>query len=442
MFFRHNAPNFSPHRTGSRHRKCISTLSAGRNTFKRRSSLCRKPGDRPCPFRSRFAYLARPKNWRLNRSPIWQRRMQFRERTSAKGPTGPSRNLTMNPCRMLILDDDPMIGTLMHIIAEASGATACLTTEPADFSKALTDWLPTHVCTALDMPTMDGLQVLAELAARGCVAQIIISSGVGERVFARSLGSSSLVSELHHCCQAAGLPTNRLVLELTETAAMDNPVLALELFGLPARAGLPAFHRRRRHGLLLDGATGAAAVLGGEGRPSLRGDGSALRRIAGGHPFDPRSGSQPGPKRGGQRRRGCGGHALSACRGVRGAPRPWATPSAGRCRLRICRHGYSAEYPEALRRKAPAVKLVRQERKKAGSKFLPPRLVLVGARDRIRTGDLRITNALLYQLSYTGLISNICKCRLCAEQPWIIPHTDKPLDTATHAAALAPHTPA
>ncbi len=29
--------------------------------------------------------------------------------------------------------------------------------------------------------------------------------------------------------------------------------------------------------------------------------------------------------------------------------------------------------------------------------------ILSGARDRIRTGDLRITNALLYQLSYTGV---------------------------------------
>ncbi len=29
-------------------------------------------------------------------------------------------------------------------------------------------------------------------------------------------------------------------------------------------------------------------------------------------------------------------------------------------------------------------------------------LILIGADDRNRTGDLRITNALLYQLSYTG----------------------------------------
>jgi EAL domain-containing protein (putative c-di-GMP-specific phosphodiesterase class I) len=283
----------------------------------------------------------------------------------------------MNHCRLLILDDDPMIGTTIQVIAEAWGAAACLTTEPEAFFSALADWKPTHVCTDLSMPTMDGLQVLAELAKRGCTAQIIVSSGVGQRVLdaaarsgaeqglqmggvlpkpftpadlrrllqseappvtvpaplltergfhpdrqaletalarrefivayqpkvncangqlaglealvrwqhpvhgviapdrfiplaeevdcidaltlqvldlalgwfmpwhgacperenltlsvnlsARSLASPSLVAELHHRCQAAGLPPSRLVLELTETAAMDNPVLALEL---------------------------------------------------------------------------------------------------------------------------------------------------------------------------------------------------------------------
>ena len=283
----------------------------------------------------------------------------------------------MNPCRLLILDDDPMIGTTIQVIAESSGAAACLTTEPDAFFRALADWQPTHVCTDLSMPTMDGLQVLTELAKRGCTAQIIISSGVGQRVLdaaarsgaeqglqmggvlpkpftptdlrrllqfeappatapaplranaafhpdqqalelalqrheltvayqpkvhcasghlaglealvrwqhpvhgtigpdrfiqlaedvgligdltlqvldmalgwfvpwraadagresltmsvnlsARSLSSPSLVAELHHRCQAAGLPPSRLVLELTETAAMDNPGLALEL---------------------------------------------------------------------------------------------------------------------------------------------------------------------------------------------------------------------
>ena len=75
-----------------------------------------------------------------------------------------------------------MIDTTIQVIAKACGAEACLPTESEAFFNALTDWQPTHVCTDLDMPTMDGLQVLAALAARGCMAQIIIGSGVGQRV--------------------------------------------------------------------------------------------------------------------------------------------------------------------------------------------------------------------------------------------------------------------
>jgi len=46
---------------------------------------------------------------------------------------------------------------------------------------------------------------------------------------ARSFGNPTLVSQLHARCQAAGMPPDRLIFELTETAAMDDPVLALEL---------------------------------------------------------------------------------------------------------------------------------------------------------------------------------------------------------------------
>ena len=88
----------------------------------------------------------------------------------------------MQSCRLLVLDDDPMIGTTIQLIAETAGATARLCTDPEEFFATVEDWHPTHICTDLNMPTLDGLQVLAELARRGCRAQVIVSSGVGERV--------------------------------------------------------------------------------------------------------------------------------------------------------------------------------------------------------------------------------------------------------------------
>jgi len=95
--------------------------------------------------------------------------------------TQPS-NTPLQDCRLLILDDDPMIGQTIHFIAEAGGAAARLCTDPEDFFAALQSWQPSHICTDLNMPAMDGLQVLAELGQRGCAAQVIVSSGVGQRV--------------------------------------------------------------------------------------------------------------------------------------------------------------------------------------------------------------------------------------------------------------------
>ena len=43
------------------------------------------------------------------------------------------------------------------------------------------------------------------------------------------------------------------------------------------------------------------------------------------------------------------------------------------------------------------------KRKRALAITIPPTPVCIGAGEESRTPDLRITNALLYQLSYTGL---------------------------------------
>lgn len=88
----------------------------------------------------------------------------------------------MPGCRLLILDDDPVIGLTIQLVAEAAGAQARLCTEAPAFFAALAEWRPSHICTDLNMPEMDGLQVLSELARVGCRAHVIVSSGVGRRV--------------------------------------------------------------------------------------------------------------------------------------------------------------------------------------------------------------------------------------------------------------------
>lgn len=79
--------------------------------------------------------------------------------------------------RLLILDDDPLVGMLVESVARLAGVATCLTREADEFYEALDHWQPTHIVLDLTMPGTSGEQVLGELARRGCRARIIVTSG-------------------------------------------------------------------------------------------------------------------------------------------------------------------------------------------------------------------------------------------------------------------------
>ena len=84
--------------------------------------------------------------------------------------------------RLLILDDDPSIGQTMGLIAETVRFDTRFTTDPECFFALVDEWAPTHIALDLVMPRMDGVEVMVQLARRGCGARIIVTSGVGSRV--------------------------------------------------------------------------------------------------------------------------------------------------------------------------------------------------------------------------------------------------------------------
>ncbi|MEX0729422.1 MAG: EAL domain-containing response regulator [Aquisalimonadaceae bacterium] len=84
--------------------------------------------------------------------------------------------------RLLILDDDPLVGDTMQRIAEFAGVAAQFVTDHVEFFQLVEDWQPSHIALDLVMPDMDGVEVMRELERRGCSARIIITSGVGSRV--------------------------------------------------------------------------------------------------------------------------------------------------------------------------------------------------------------------------------------------------------------------
>lgn len=99
----------------------------------------------------------------------------------------------MTECRFLILDDDESIARTVAHIADSGGAQSLVCGGAREFLEQAGSWQPTHLFVDLQMPDMDGVQVLRELASRGCTARIIISSGVGARVLeAAALSANEL----------------------------------------------------------------------------------------------------------------------------------------------------------------------------------------------------------------------------------------------------------
>lgn len=80
--------------------------------------------------------------------------------------------------RVLILDDDAMVGVLIESVARIDGACTRLTEQPAAFIAALANWTPTHLVIDLTLPDISGEDVLRQVAAAGCSARVVISSGV------------------------------------------------------------------------------------------------------------------------------------------------------------------------------------------------------------------------------------------------------------------------
>ncbi|MFN3865969.1 MAG: EAL domain-containing protein [Demequina sp.] len=87
-----------------------------------------------------------------------------------------------HPGRVLIIDDDPLVGQMLRAHVEAAGYEGRLTDDPTAFFEIERQWQPSHVFVDLVMERMDGLAVLDTLAKSGSEAAVVISSGMGARV--------------------------------------------------------------------------------------------------------------------------------------------------------------------------------------------------------------------------------------------------------------------
>ena len=97
----------------------------------------------------------------------------------------------MTANRLLVIDDEPAIGNVITIVARRCGYEVEATTDPAAFLQHVSNWQPTHIIMDLQMPVVDGVELLRCIGDRRCQAKIVIASGVDGRIIdsARRLGT-------------------------------------------------------------------------------------------------------------------------------------------------------------------------------------------------------------------------------------------------------------
>jgi EAL domain-containing protein (putative c-di-GMP-specific phosphodiesterase class I)/AmiR/NasT family two-component response regulator len=112
--------------------------------------------------------------------------------------------------RLLIIDDERAFGEFVAKVARQAGFEASATDNAVDFRRRLDEAVPSVVVMDLQMPGVDGLELLHELGERRCRARIVLVSGEDPRVLdaARRLGNElglSMATPIQKPVRAAAL---------------------------------------------------------------------------------------------------------------------------------------------------------------------------------------------------------------------------------------------
>ena len=100
--------------------------------------------------------------------------------------------------KLLVIDDQVDLCEFISEAAAALGFETCAVTEPEAFRRAVQEFQPTVVVLDLQMPGADGIELLRFLGERGSKAQVLVASGMDQRVLstAEQIGRAQGLSML------------------------------------------------------------------------------------------------------------------------------------------------------------------------------------------------------------------------------------------------------
>ncbi len=94
--------------------------------------------------------------------------------------------------RLLIIDDEPAVGTFLGRVARRTGYDVIVTADACDFKQRIRSWRPALIILDLGTPETDGVELLRFLADERATARILIISGFDEKILdaAERLGAA------------------------------------------------------------------------------------------------------------------------------------------------------------------------------------------------------------------------------------------------------------